>query len=167
MMFSDDEDVFVMSAESLEDTKVILKSQALLQKDINDLKSSVASIANHALQERTTSDESHSLPDVDYEEVKNTVHYLVQEAALTADATKEETMNTSSSDKLVVVPTLKTAAEMKLKEYLVRYSKLSATLTGLVDKITLLETNWSLVDSKVDSLITSLNDLEQYGRLYN
>ena len=51
VMMSDDDDVFVLSSETFEYTKSIINNQAMLQKDINDLKRSVASMANQALQE--------------------------------------------------------------------------------------------------------------------
>ena len=61
----------------------------------------------------------------------------------------------------------KLPANQNLEDVLRNDSGLLASVTAIVAKVTDLETVWTELDSSVSSLSHHLNNIDQYGRLYN
>ena len=155
-MSSDDEEVFMMSSEYLDDTKVLKNRQDSLKGDIEDLKSSVASLASTALKENCHV----KIPDASYDEVKEVVELIVSEVAKGVEKVPKNTLP-------IKVPTLKSLSQKRLKQLLSCNPEYSSKLTFITAKIRKLENVWSQLDGKYDALNNRVDALEGYGRLYN
>ena len=147
--FSDDEDVF---EECIADRNDIKLRQDVLKENIGDLKKSVANMANQLLlvkNDAKVTSSGTSMEPVSYDDVEATINSIVNKIVQQeGDAAK--------------LP-----ANQNLEDVLRNDSGLLASVTAIVAKVTDLETVWSELDSSVSSLSHRLNNIDQYGRLYN
>ena len=142
----------------LEDVS-IKNRQGVLQEDINDIKSPIASIASSALQVKNGSKNAccsctskvilTDAEEITYAEVQNAVKFIINKVVLQEE---EEISSTAEDD---------------LKEILRNNADFCAKLEAMVSKVNNLEGRWSQLDNDIISNSNRINSIEQYGRLYN
>ena len=174
-------DLFISSVKSRQD---------VLQVNIDELKTSIADIACSTMQNYSPISDSKydaplrrhwSLSDPDmqeisdmysritYEEVQNTVNYLLDNAE---DKNRKEVA--VDEDVIVPSPPKQSPAESQFEEILRCNSSLFAQLSSVTAQVKCLQDMWSELEAELSRLNKYIlavsehcNSIEQYGRLYN
>ena len=146
MESSDENDLFFMASEA----NNIKSELSLVKNSIADMVSSVVIPTLPTNETATPSvSKSNAKLKLSYDEVKLTLKSMVDDVCKPYKVIEDELLST------------------KLKELLANNSVFAGKLATAVNSLTLLEERWCKLDTSVTELSDKINNIEQYGRLYN